>query len=63
VPTLYVQARGDPWTDIREIQEFYDHANEPKELLWLEGRMHRFDSYNYFGEHPERLLEFLRRYL
>jgi len=63
VPTLYVQAREDPWSDLSELQDFYDRTPAPKELFFLEGKLHRFDTYNYFGTHPEKLLEFLSRNL
>jgi hypothetical protein len=31
-----------------------------KGLLWLEEKMSRPKSYNYFGKRPEKTLEFLR---
>jgi hypothetical protein len=28
----------------------------------LEGKMRRFDTYNYVGRHPERIIEFARQH-
>ena len=63
VPTLYVQAKSDPWTELDYVMDTYKATPEPKELLLLEGKMHRFDTYNYFGEHPEKMLQFFSKYL
>jgi alpha/beta superfamily hydrolase len=62
VPVLYVQARTDPWTELSDIESFYNATPEPKEFLMLEGKMTRFDTYNYFGSHPEKMYEFLDKY-
>jgi len=58
VPTLYIQAKEDPWTNLRDIQGFYQDTAGPKELWLIEGEMRRFEAYNYVGEHPERILAF-----
>lgn len=63
VPTLYVQARSDPWAELSDIQGFYEQTPEPKKFLMLDEKMARFDTYNYFGDHPEKLLEFLEKHL
>lgn len=63
VPTLYIQAETDPWIDTKFIEEVYNATPSPKEILWLKGEMTRFDTYNYFGKHPEKMLEFLNKYM
>jgi dienelactone hydrolase len=63
VPALFIQAKSDPWTEPHDIQNIYDATPEPKELLLLEGKMERFDTYNYVGEHPESVTGFLGKYL
>ena len=63
VPTLYVQTRNDPWIEPSDILGFYKNTSEPKELYYLEGLSHRFQGYQYFGEHPEKMLEWLKKYL
>lgn len=63
VPTLYVQTRNDPWTEPSDITGFYENTLAEKELFWLEGLTHRFQGYQYFGEHPEKMLEWLRKWM
>ena len=62
VPVLYVQVKTDPWTRPEDVQGFYDRTTAPKELLWIEGE-ERFDGYNYFGEQPEALVDFLNNFM
>ena len=64
VPTLYVQARNDPWTELSDIQGFYDRTpDNPKGLLWIEDTAHRFESYTYFEERPHKMLEWVRKWV
>lgn len=63
VPTLYVQARNDPWTELTDIQSFYDNTPEPKEFYWIENTKHRFESYSYFQKKPEKMLEWLEKWM
>lgn len=62
VPTLYVQAASDPWTDLDEVRAFYETTAGPKELWLIEGEMRRFEGYDYVGKHPQRVLAFARRH-
>jgi dienelactone hydrolase len=64
VPTIFVQARNDPWTELSDIQSFYDNTpSNPKEFFWIENTSHRFDSYKYFEDKPEKMLEWFRKWL
>jgi len=63
VPTLYVQARNDPWTELSDIEGFYKDAAEPKEFYWIENTKHRFESYSYFQDRPEKMLEWLEKWM
>jgi hypothetical protein len=63
VPTLYVQARNDPWTELSDIEGFYRDTPITKEFFWIENTKHRFESYAYFGEQPEKMLEWLKKWL
>ncbi|HVO77740.1 MAG TPA: alpha/beta fold hydrolase [Methanomassiliicoccales archaeon] len=63
VPTLYVQTRADQWTQMSDIQGFYDNTKATKDFLWLEGLNHRFQGYQYFGDHPEKMLEWLGKWM
>ncbi|MBY9007656.1 MAG: hypothetical protein KGD63_12975 [Candidatus Lokiarchaeota archaeon] len=43
-----------------DIKNFYNNSPDPKELSILDGDMERFDTYNYFGEHLEKMISFLK---
>jgi pimeloyl-ACP methyl ester carboxylesterase len=62
IPTMYVQAKEDPWTELGDIQRFYDSTPGAEELWFIEGKMRRFEAYNYVGEHPEKILSFVEKH-
>ncbi|MBN1304125.1 MAG: alpha/beta fold hydrolase [Anaerolineales bacterium] len=62
IPTMYVQAREDPWTELSDIQGFYESTPGAEELWFIEGKMGRFDAYNFIGEQPEKVLAFVNRH-
>ena len=58
VPTLVAQVRNDFLTKPSNVQEIYDTlSSQDKKLFWIEGTDQRFEGYNYFGNHPELMLE------
>lgn len=71
VPILFSQVEKDRYTFNTEtgqndIQEIIDASNVENEVIWIGsghenafGSDQRFDGYQYFNHHPERLLEFL----
>ena len=64
VPTMYVQARNDPWTELSDIEGFYENTpDNPKEFFCIEDTNHRFESYSYFQFKPEKMLEWLKRWM
>ena len=59
VPTFIIQVRDDAWSRPEDVQTTYDLLPvEDKKLFWIEGTTKRFDGYNYFGAHPEQMIEF-----
>lgn len=63
VPVLYTQVREDVLTCPTDLQYIYDHTPSKKKLLWIEGKLNRFDGYNYFGDHPEAMLSWLAQFI
>lgn len=63
VPTLYVQTKNDPWTELSDIKGFYDNTPAEREFFWIKDTTHRFQGYQFFQERPERMLEWLKRYM
>lgn len=59
VPTFMAQLKRDflihGEKDGTEIFEAL--GAEDKELFWIEDSNQRFYAYNYFGDHPEKLIE------
>jgi pimeloyl-ACP methyl ester carboxylesterase len=62
-PVLYVQAKTDPWTELSDIEGFYTETAGPKETWMIEEKMGRFDAYNYVGNNPEKIINFLKQHL
>lgn len=65
VPTFLLQNKDDEWTVPEDVQTTFDLIPiEDKKLFWIEeGNPRRFIGYNYFGEHPEQMLEWFERYM
>ncbi|MBD0864922.1 MAG: alpha/beta hydrolase [Rhodobacteraceae bacterium] len=56
VPTLVVQNKNDPWTQMGMVKDYYDALTVPKELKLLDIEKSRFAVYDYIGTHPEKLM-------
>ncbi|OGM42803.1 hypothetical protein ABOM_008986 [Aspergillus bombycis] len=64
VPTLVAQVHKDSSVVPDDVQTIYDGiGTREKELFWIEGTTRRFDGYNDFGEHPEKMLEWFNKYM
>lgn len=55
VPTLLVQNKNDPWTNLDMVKSYYDALNMDKEMLWLDIEKNRFAAYDYVGEQPTEI--------
>lgn len=65
MPTYIVQNKDDVWTVPEDVQTTFNLIpSEDKKLHWIEdGDTRRFIGYNFFGEHPESMIEFFDRYM
>jgi len=63
LPVLFIQGKHDPWTELSDLQSFYDAIPGEKELLWVDEKIPRFEVYNRIGQQPQPVLEFLHKYL
>lgn len=64
VPTFIIQVHDDPITQPIDVQTTYDLIpGDEKKLFWIQGTTRRFDGYNYFGDHPEQMLEWYDKYM
>ena len=65
VPTLVAQLRREFLIHAeKDGQEIFDAlGSADKELYWIEDSNQRFYAYNYFGQHPERLIDWFDRHM
>ena len=63
VPTLVVQNKNDPWTDLDMVNAYYDGLTVEKEMLWLDIEKNRFAAYDYLGRSPENVMGWFDKYL
>lgn len=65
VPYFMSEVLDDAWTDNpNDAQAIFDLiGSTEKELFWIEGTNRRFDAYNYFGLHPEKMIAFFDKYM
>ncbi|MEM9460152.1 MAG: alpha/beta hydrolase [Myxococcota bacterium] len=64
LPVLCSQVRDDAWTTNEDGERTFELlGSQDKELFWIEGTTRRFDGYNYFGQHPEKMITFFDKYM
>ncbi len=63
VPTLFIQAESDPWTELSDIKGFYETTPGQKDFWMIKEKIPRFETYNYVSEHPEKMLAYFNKYL
>ena len=56
VPTLLVQNKNDPWTNLGMVNAYYDGLVVEKEMLWLDIEKNRFAAYDYVGREPAEVM-------
>ncbi|OAT67866.1 hypothetical protein AWB85_12165 [Mycobacteroides immunogenum] len=63
VPTFILQVRDDALTKSSDVQSIFDNIPvDDKELFWIEDSTRRWDGYNYFSEHPEKLIDWFDKH-
>lgn len=63
VPTLVIQNKNDPWTNLEMVQSYYDALTVAKELRMLDLDESRFAAYDYLGQAPEKFISWFDQYL
>ena len=63
VPTLVVQNKNDPWTQMGMVEDYYNALAVEKELKLLDIEKSRFAAYDYVGTHPAELMGWFDKYL
>mgnify|MGYP001810530604 CR=1 FL=1 len=63
-PVLFLQARSDPWTRLSDVESIVrETGSTDKRLVFIEGKMGRFETYNWVHEHPSLMLAFFAEHL
>ncbi len=63
VPTMVMQNKNDPWTDLDSVQQYYDGIKPEKEMCWLDLSKDRAAAYEHIGVEPQALSAFFGKYL
>ena len=63
MPVLYIQSQNDPWGTVEDVKSFYNATPTEKEFWVIKDLPERFDTYNYVGEHPKRIVDFLDKHI
>ncbi len=63
VPTLLVQNTNDPFANMDHVQEYYDNLQVEKEYFQPELKKSRLAAYAYFGDEPEKMVNWFNKYV
>jgi pimeloyl-ACP methyl ester carboxylesterase len=63
VPTLVIQNRNDPWTNVDLIDQYFNDLKVEKKMLWLELEKKRAAAYDWIGHNPEEILGWFDEHL
>lgn len=63
VPTLLMQNKNDPWTNLDMVNNYFDSLTSEKEMKWLDIEKNRFAAYDYIGREPAVLAQWFDKFL
>ena len=63
VPTMVVQNRNDPWTQMDMVRRYYDALTVEKELKLLDLEKSRFAAYDWIGTHSGEVRAWFDRFM
>lgn len=63
VPTLLIQNKNDPMTNLDMVKQYYNDLTVEKEMLWLDLEKKRGAAYDWLGKNPEPILKWYGKYL
>ncbi|MEM7084450.1 MAG: hypothetical protein AAF465_17140 [Pseudomonadota bacterium] len=63
VPTLLIQNKNDPWTDLSMVQDYYDALTVEKAQRMLDLEASRFAAYDYIGREPAVFADWFDQHL
>ena len=63
VPTLVIQNKNDPMTNMDMVKQYYDSLTVEKDMLWLDLDKKRGAAYDWLGHNPEPILNWFGKYM
>ena len=51
------------WLLNESASNVYETLSVEKEMYWMEEPTHRFDGYNWFYDHPQKMLEWFEKHI
>lgn len=63
VPTLVIQNKNDPMTNLDMVKQYYHDLTVEKEMLWLDLDKKRGAAYAWLGEHPEKITNWFDQHM
>ena len=63
VPTLVIQNKNDPWTDMDFVKSYYDGLTVEKDLIWVDLQKNRFAAYDHLGQNPQGIFDWFDKHM
>lgn len=63
VPTLVIQNRNDPMTNLEMVKQYYNDLTVEKEMIWLELEKKRGAAYAWLSDNPEKVGDWFDKYM
>jgi len=63
VPTLVIQNKNDPMTNLDAVNQYYNDLTVEKEILWLDIEKKRGAAYAWLGKNSEPILNWYNKYM
>jgi pimeloyl-ACP methyl ester carboxylesterase len=63
VPTLVIQNKNDPMTNLDFVRQYHDALTVETEMLWLDLARSRGAAYDYLPKHPDTISKFFDKYM
>lgn len=63
VPTMVVQNKNDPMTNLDMVHQYYNSLSVEKELIMLNLKKKRGAAYDWVGKNPDKILKWFGKYM
>jgi len=63
IPTMVIQNRNDPMTNLKMVEQYYKDLSVEKEMLWLDLEKKRGAAYAWLGKNKEPILAWFNKHI